>query len=114
MLWIQTGLIIFGILIVTKVLSGRGSYAIKAWKKLVLVLLVVMMIVAILMPDLVTVVANMVGVGRGTDLLVYVIFAVFLFYVLSQYVRAQDERDRTFRLARQVALIDAKSRYKIE
>lgn len=72
-----------------------------------------MMIVAILMPDLVTVVANMVGVGRGTDLLVYVIFAVFLFYVLSQYVRAQDERDRTFRLARQVALIDAKSRYKI-
>ena len=96
-----------------RVLSGRGSYAIKAWKKLVLVLLVVMMIVAILMPDLVTVVANMVGVGRGTDLLVYVIFAVFLFYVLSQYVRAQDERDRTFRLARQVALIDAKSRYKI-
>ena len=72
------------------------------------------MIVAILMPDSVTMVANMVGVGRGTDLLVYVIFAVFLFYVLSQYVRAQDERDRTFRLARQVALIDAKTRYKIK
>ena len=77
-------------------------------------LLVVVMIVAILMPDLVTMVANIVGVGRGTDLLVYVIFAVFLFYVLSQYVRAQDERDRTFRLARQVALIDAKTRYKIK
>ena len=97
-----------------KALSGRGTYAIKAWKKLALVLLVVVMIVAILMPDSVTMVANMVGVGRGTDLLVYVIFAVFLFYVLSQYVRAQDERDRTFRLARQVALIDAKTRYKIK
>lgn len=97
-----------------KALSGRGTYAIKAWKKLALVLLVVVMIVAILMPDLVTMVANIVGVGRGTDLLVYVIFAVFLFYVLSQYVRAQDERDRTFRLARQVALIDAKTRYKIK
>ena len=114
MLWIQAGLIIVSIVAIMKALSGRGTYAIKAWKKLALVLLVVVMIVAILMPDLVTMVANIVGVGRGTDLLVYVIFAVFLFYVLSQYVRAQDERDRTFRLARQVALIDAKTRYKIK
>lgn len=113
MLWIQVGLIIVSIAVIVKLLSGRGTYAIKAWKKLALVLLVLMMIAAILMPDQVTKIANAVGVGRGTDLLVYIIFAAFLFYVLSQYVRAQDERDRTFRLARQVALIDAKTRYDI-
>lgn len=113
MLWIQTGLILVSILFLAKALSGRGTYAIKAWKKVLLLLLTMMMIVAILSPQLVTRIANLVGVGRGTDLLVYIIFATFLFYTLSQYVHAQDERDRIFRLARKVALVEAKARYKL-
>lgn len=114
MLTVQIILIFLCLLVVAKTLSGRGTYAIKAWKKIALILLAMVMIFAILTPDSVTWVANQIGVGRGADLLIYIMLATFLFYVLGQYVRAQDDQDRLYRLARQVAIIDAKNRYNIK
>ena len=72
------------------------------------------MIIGVIYPDLVSVVASWVGVGRGTDLLLYILFVVFLFYVLGQYVRSQDDRDKTVRLARKVAILDAKNKYGVK
>lgn len=114
MLLVQIMLIVVCLLIVAKLLSNRSTYAIKAWKKILLVFMAAVMVLAIIVPDAVTWVANQIGVGRGTDLLVYIMFAAFLFYVLGQYVRSQDERDRLYILARQVAIIDAKNRYNIK
>ena len=52
-----------------------------------------------------------VGIGRGADLLLYVLFTAFLFYVVSQYIKEQDSRDTLYRLARRVALIEAGQKY---
>ena len=79
-----------------------------------IIALLALMIIGVIYPDLVSVVASWVGVGRGTDLLLYILFVVFLFYVLGQYVRSQDDRDKTVRLARKVAILDAKNKYGVK
>ena len=99
--------------ILIKVITGRTTYAVKAWKKMAVILLLMLMIIGVIFPSAVTWVANLVGIGRGTDLLLYVLFAVFLFYVLGQYVKSQDERDKTVRLARKIAILEAKEKYKV-
>jgi hypothetical protein len=76
--------------------------------------LVIAMAIAILFPEITNDVAHAVGVGRGADLLLYVLVVAFVFYALNNYLHQQDQRDTLFRLARRVALIDARERYEDE
>jgi hypothetical protein len=64
-------------------------------------------IVGVLFPGLVTEAANAVGVGRGTDLVVYALCVTFLFVVIAQNLRMTELRDRTVELARRQALLEA-------
>jgi hypothetical protein len=109
---VQVLLILISILFLLKAISGRGTHSMNAWKKIAISMLVVLMIVAVLLPDTTTQLANIVGVGRGADLVLYSLFAAFIFYVLNQYLKDQDQRDSLFRLARKLALLDANERYK--
>lgn len=90
------------------VLVTRSGYAINAWKKLSLILLMVLMFVAIINPDFVTDIAHVVGIGRGADLVLYILFFAFLFYVLGQYIKAQKQRSQLHTLARKLALLEAR------
>ena len=74
-------------------------------------LLAVVMIVSVLFPQITTAVANVLGVGRGADLLLYVLTAAFVVFALTQYTRNQANRRLTFSLARRIALIEAEARY---
>ncbi len=108
---IQVLLVAVGLLLLYTVLSIRSAMALSAWKKIGLVLLFVLMIVSVLFPQITSFLASLVGVGRGTDLVFYAVTAAFLVYSITQYLRAQTERDRVNRLARQIALMDAHARY---
>lgn len=55
-------------------------------------------------PDDLTVVANWIGVTRGTDLLLYVLVLAFVFTTVSSYIRFREQELRYARLARAVAL----------
>jgi hypothetical protein len=65
----------------------------------------------VLSPTLLTRVANLVGVGRGTDLVLYIVSVAFGFYVVNQYLRGQDAREELHRLARRIAVVEAADRY---
>lgn len=93
------------------VLSQQGTHAGKAWQKIFSFILVLLAVISIAMPSAVTRVANLLGIGRGTDLLVYAMFVAFLFYVVSQYLRGFEKQDKLVRLARRIAVDDAKRRY---
>lgn len=67
-------------------------------------------VVAVLVPDLVTDVARSVGVGRGTDLVLYLLCVTFLFVSISLYLRLGDLHDRMVELARRYALLEAEVR----
>ncbi len=63
-------------------------------------------VLGVLAPDLVTRVANLVGVGRGTDLVLYVLVVAFLFTTAGQHQKPADLDDRAAALTRALALVE--------
>jgi hypothetical protein len=62
-------------------------------------------IVAVINPELVSQVAHLVGVGRGTDLVLYVLVVVFMFTTVGQQQRLRLLEDRLAELTRSQALL---------
>lgn len=108
---IQIILVALSVLFTVYLLSSRKSHAINAWKKIGVIGIGVIAVLSITFPSLTNTVANLLGVGRGADLLLYLFVASFIFYVLSQYLKQQEQRDAIYRLARQIAVSDAQHRY---
>lgn len=106
--WIQALLIVAVLALLVFLLRGRRTAKSKAWVKVGYVLFVVAGIYAILRPDDTTVVANWVGVDRGTDLMLYALVMAFAFTTLSAYMRFKDIELKYARLARAVALQSAR------
>lgn len=102
--WIQALLIVSVLVLLAYLLRSRTSARTKAWVKVGYVLFVFAGIYAILRPDDTTVLANWLGVDRGTDLMEYVLIIAFAFTTLSTYVRFKDIELRYAQLARAVAL----------
>lgn len=85
---------------------SRRSHTVRtqATKRIGFVLFVVFMCYAVVRPQDVTWVANRLGVGRGTDLVLYVLVVVFAFYALNTYLKFRTLERRFTDLARAVAL----------
>lgn len=80
--------------------SGRGL----ALRRLLGCGVVVVGVVAIIWPDAVTWAAQLVGVGRGTDLVLYVMVMFFLFTTASLYQRVKGLETQITVLVRELAL----------
>ena len=104
---IKVLLILAGALLVVFFLANRRKARAKAGVKVGFVLFVVFMVYAVLRPDDITVVANELGVQRGTDLVLYALVMGFAFVTVSTYVRFREQELRYARLARAVALQNA-------
>ncbi len=107
--WIQVLLIAAVVTLLVYLLRSRSDAKAKAGVKIGYLLFVVAAIYAILRPDDTTVVANWLGVDRGTDLLSYALIIAFVFTTLSTYLRFKELELRYTRLARVVALQTARS-----
>ena len=107
--WIQVLLITAVVTLLVYLLRSRTNAKAKAWVKLGYVLFVFAAVYAILRPDDTTVVANWLGVDRGTDLLFYALVIAFIFTTLSTYLRFKELELRYARLARAIALDGARS-----
>lgn len=107
MIWIKVLLITAVVTLLVYLLLSRHSAQSRAWVKVGYLVFVIAGIYAVLRPDDTTVVANWVGVRRGTDLMLYMLIIVFAFTTLSTYMRFRDLELRYARLARAVALAGA-------
>jgi hypothetical protein len=105
--WIQVLLIAAVVTLLVYLLRARSNAKAKAWVKIGYALFVVAAVYAILRPDDTTVVANWLGVNRGTDLLFYALVIAFIFTTLSTYLRFKELELRYARLARAFALAGA-------
>lgn len=103
----------FGLLFLAA-LRSRSAHSVAAWKKLFFTLLMVVVVIAVLSPSLVSRVANAIGVGRGTDLVLYMVAVAFGFTVVNGYLAAQATRNELHRLARRIAILEALERYGLE
>ncbi|WP_210648773.1 DUF2304 domain-containing protein [Nocardioides sp. SYSU D00065] len=95
-------------------IRSRTAHGVSASKKLFFMAFIAVLVVAVLAPNLVTEVANLVGVGRGTDLVLYLLAVAFGFYVVNDYLRGQDSRQQLHRLARRIAVLEALERYRLD
>jgi len=102
--WIQALLIAAVVALLVFLLRSRKSAQSRAWVKVGYVGFILAGIYAVLRPNDTTVVANWVGVHRGTDLIVYALVIAFAFTTLSAYMRFKDLELRYARLARAIAL----------
>ncbi len=107
--WIQVLLIAAVIALLVYLLRSRTNAKAKAWVKVGYVLFVIAAIYAIIRPDDTTVLANWLGVARGTDLLFYALTIAFVFTTLSTYLRFKELELKYTRLARAVALEGAQT-----
>jgi hypothetical protein len=84
--------------------SGARRLAVR---RILLLLTTIAGIVAIAFPELLNSLANLVGVGRGTDLVLYVLVVVFVGNAISNSIsHRQLEREMTM-LARKAAIASA-------
>lgn len=89
-------------------LRRHGTTSASASGKIGFVLFLVFGVLAVLYPDGLSVVARWLGVGRGTDLLLYGLLVAFAFAVVNTLLRFKRLERRYVLLARTIALRDSK------
>jgi hypothetical protein len=92
-------------------LRSRASLRGQARRKILAVLTVVGGVLAVLFPNTLQALADLTGVTRGTDLLLYGLALVIIYLVGSTSARFREQEARLTLLARRVALADAALRH---
>jgi hypothetical protein len=113
MIAIQVILIIAFAVFLLRLVTNPNSYQIKAWAKILGVLLVLAAVGAVLFPDSSNTVAHWVGVSRGADLLLYMLTLAFIFVVLNIYISEKQNQRRIVSLARKIAILEAEALQKL-
>ena len=89
-------------------LKARRSSNQQAIRRLFIVIGLIAGLLAVLFPQYTNVLASVVGVGRGTDLLLYIFVVFALFYAVYQYRRQLWQEKVNTDLARALTLTQAK------
>ncbi len=102
------GLLLLGIVgFLIMFVRGQHGVRMQASKRLAFSLFVVLNAVAVVWPDGTTRIAKLFGIGRGVDLLLYLLIVTFVFVVINFYLRLRESEQRVTELARAVAIRDA-------
>lgn len=80
----------------------------QAIRRLLLVAFVIVAAFAVIFPDMLTAVANAIGVGRGTDLLLYALVIAFVSYIATSHRRANQLSRKITLLTRELSLAEAR------
>ena len=109
-LLIQILLIIVVVAVVARLFRSRGARS-QAIRRLGLLLFAAFAVVSILFPSVWNGIARLVGVGRGTDMVLYALVVAFLSFTVTTYMRFRDFETRYTKLARRLALDEAQRDY---
>ncbi|HEU5005127.1 MAG TPA: DUF2304 domain-containing protein [Candidatus Saccharimonadales bacterium] len=88
-------------------LANRNTHQSKAWQKIGIILLTIIAVIVVWMPDTSNKFAHKLGVGRGADLLLYLLTLAFIFVVLNTYIKSKEEQRRMVKIVRRLALLEA-------
>lgn len=90
------------------VIRNPGSDSHLAIRRLLLFAFAVVAVLSVIFPQWLTWVASLIGVGRGTDLLLYALVVVVLVVIATQYRTNVEQNRRITILARRIALLEAR------
>lgn len=100
---IQVILIVVVLFVAARLFRSRGARA-QAIRRVGVMLFAGLAVLSILFPETWTRAANLVGVGRGTDLVLYGLVIAFLSATVTNYLRFRELEMRYTKLARRIAL----------
>jgi len=103
---IQLVLIVVVVAVAVRLLRDRGART-QAVRRLGLLVFAAFAVWSILFPSVWNRLARLVGVGRGTDMVLYALVVAFLSFTLTTYVRFREFETRYTKLARRLALTEA-------
>jgi small membrane protein len=102
-------LLVLGIVVIVAWLFIKRGAKQLAVRRLLIIAFAVFAVLTVLFPGVLSRVANLVGVGRGADLLLYATVLVLLGFLALQEARTKAAEKRTTYLARRLALDEAES-----
>jgi hypothetical protein len=103
---IQVVLIAAVIAVMFRLMRGRGART-QALRRIGLIAFAGVAILSILFPNTWNALAHLLGVGRGTDMVLYSLVVAFLSFTITTYLRFRDFEARYTKLARRIALDEA-------
>ena len=106
-MWIQFLLIGAIVLLAAFMMRRTGADSHLAIRRILLGLFVLAAVFSILFPQWLSWIASVIGVGRGTDLLLYGLVLMFLAFLYTQHRRNIALQREITLLARKIALLDA-------
>ena len=102
-------LLVAGIVVIVGWLFLTRGAKQLAVRRLLIIAFAVFAVLTVLFPRVLSEVANLVGVGRGADLLLYATVVVLLGFLALQEARTKAAEKRTTYLARRLALDEAEA-----
>jgi hypothetical protein len=104
---IQFVLVLAVLTIMYVFVRSSGTIYVQASKRIALVLFALANVYAVMRPNDLSVIAHFLGVGRGTDLVLYALVVAFMAGMFSMYQRFRVVDRRYTELARTVAIREA-------
>jgi hypothetical protein len=107
MMSIQLILIAGFLVFLYRVLVNPASFRVRAVTKILASLFVLVAIFTIIFPNTTNTIAGWFGVGRGADLLLYLLTLAFIFAMFNSYTQEKRLQKRIVLLTRKVAILEA-------
>lgn len=101
-------LLFFAVVVGTLTLMrGAGNARHQAVRRILLTVFALAAALSVFFPSVLTWVANLLGIGRGTDLVLYALIVFFMIYMATSSQRTRQLEARITKLARRIALDEA-------
>lgn len=104
MIFVQVFLILFLLFAVSRVILRFRDRKLHPGEFIFWFLLFLIAIIGVVFPDVTTKVANLLGIGRGSDLIIYASVATLFYLVFRLYIAVEDVRHEITELVRKIAL----------
>lgn len=104
---VQIALVLSVILVSVALMRGGSNARHLAIRRIMLVLFACVAAFSVFFPSALTHVARLLGIGRGTDLVLYALVVSFLVFMATNYQRFRHLENSLTLLARRIALDEA-------
>lgn len=101
---VQVALVLAVIIVSLALMRGGSNARHLAIRRIMLVLFACLAALSIFFPELLTRVARLLGIGRGTDLVLYGLIVSFLVFMATTYQRFRHMESTLTKLSRRIAL----------
>jgi small membrane protein len=101
---VQVALVLAVIIVSLALMRGGANARHLAIRRIMLVLFAFLAALSIFFPELLTRVARLLGIGRGTDLVLYGLIVSFLVFMATTYQRFRHMESTLTKLSRRIAL----------